>query len=106
MPRNEERSPFDLRDLQRIMDNGAGPAEVPDTVPVLRLDVIDGLQAYLAKCHRAQSVLEASGYFDILDEARAILADNPEVSTFLASIKNGAPAAAYSAITDIGRVVT
>lgn len=106
MPRKEERTPFDLRTLRHIMEKEVGPGETPDTAPVLRSDVLDAMQRYLAKCHHAQVALEQSGYYGILDEATAILADNPEVRTFLSSIRDGLPAAAYAAITDIGQHVT
>ena len=94
-----ERNSYDLKTLAHVMEDSAGIPEHVDRSPVLRSDIIDGLQRYLAAQAKAHEVLQASGYFELLADAKAILEDNPEHGVFVSAMHAGKDVVAFDIAT-------
>lgn len=93
---NRERNSYDLKTLAHVIEQGTG---APENVPVLRSDLLDGLQRFLASQYKAHSILLSSGYYDALSEADAVLDTTPGLREFVDAMQHGCHAAAYVAST-------
>jgi len=92
---NRERNSYDLKTLAHVMDDGTGAPEIIDTAVVLRSDIVDGLQKFLAKKNEAARLVEACGYYDVIADANAILADTPGLREFVEAMERSAHATAH-----------
>jgi len=92
---DRERNSYDLLTLAHVMDDSTGAPEIVDRSPVLRSDIIDGLQRFLAKKNEAARLVEACGYYDVIADADAILAETPGLREFVEAMERAAHATAH-----------